>query len=95
MNSQQLAREGAWIVAGVMGACIIVLGIEAIVHDGELAQTITTQLIGVIQWAIPVLGGLVMVGQAVAAYQSKQTTPPPSTPPPLPMPPVENGPSNG
>lgn len=71
MNSQQLAREGAWIVAGVMAVCIVMLGIEAVVHDGQLAQVVTSQLIGVVQWAIPVLGGLVAVGQVAGIYVAK------------------------
>lgn len=70
MSSDLLAlvREGVRIVGGIVIACVIMLGLLAIFRDGSVAATAATQLIGAIQWGLPVIAGMIGLGQIVQAY---------------------------
>lgn len=99
MDTKDLVKWGVWIVGACMFAAIVMLGIIAWVHDGEVATTIIQQLIGVISWGMPVLGGILTVNQVAAGFVAvkqanagatvavAQATTGPATP--------DNGPTNG
>lgn len=67
MDTKQLVREGVWIVGGVMAIAMIMLGIEAIVHDGDVANIIIQQLISVLVWGMPAVTVLLGINQSAAA----------------------------
>lgn len=90
METKQLVREGVWIVGGVMVASVVMLGLIAWAHDGDVARVIIAQLIGVIQWGMPIVGVLLGVTTTAGAFVSVKTgenstnTPPQAQPQPAP-----------
>lgn len=88
MDTRGLVREGVWIVGGVMVASVLMLGLIAWAHDGEVANTIINQLIGVIEWGMPLLVALLIGNQGAAALVAIKgnTAPAPETPQATPQP---------
>lgn len=75
MDTKSLMQWGLVVVGSVMGLAVVMLGVEAVVHDGEVANTIVQQLIGVLVWGMPVIGGVLGLHQLSSAYVAvKQAT---------------------
>ena len=101
MDTKSLVQWGIAVIGGVMGVTVVMLGVIAVVHDGEVATTIVQQFIGVVAWGMPVLGGLLGINQVASALVSiKQasagaTVAVAQATTPAAAPVIDNGPSNG
>lgn len=83
MEAKQLAQWGIIATGGLMLVSIVMLGLLAILRDGEVTPQVVQLLAGVVGWGLPVLGVLVVGGQTAAAVITVKTNGPTAAPMPM------------
>lgn len=81
---QPLVREAVRAVSAIVVSAIVMLGLLAIVRDGEVASAIASSLENAITWGLPVIGAIVVALQIMSGYvqgRGEQSPPPPPPPP--------------
>ncbi len=70
VETKDLVKWGVVALGGVSAAAIVMLGLIAWAHDGEVANQIVTALLNVLQLSVPGLTILVGVNQVGSAFVS-------------------------
>lgn len=69
-----LVRETVRAVTIIVAAAILMLGLLAVAHDGQIADAIASSLEGAIAWGLPVIGAIITASQFASAISNRTSS---------------------